>query len=61
MEEIFQRQQRERGKLRDEYQKQMLAVLTQMESDMDKTKDAEEKLEVTCFHCVVACQNHSTS
>ena len=46
MEEVFQRQQRERGKLRDEYQKQMMSVLTQMESDIDKTKDAEEKLEV---------------
>lgn len=46
VEETFQRHQRERSKLKDEYQKQMMSVLTQMENDIDKTKDAEEKVEV---------------
>jgi hypothetical protein len=50
VEEVFQRQQRERAKLREEYQKQMMSVLTQMESDIDKTKDAEDKLEVVERH-----------
>ncbi|XP_064602483.1 synaptonemal complex protein 3-like [Liolophura sinensis] len=44
LEDIWYGQQQERNKLNDEYQKQATSVFQQWESDLEKTKDQEEKL-----------------
>ncbi|GFO00115.1 synaptonemal complex protein 3 [Plakobranchus ocellatus] len=44
VEEIWRNQQQARGKLQDEFSKQINAVYQQWESDMEKSREQEEKL-----------------
>ena len=41
------------AKLNGEYDKQITAVFTQWESDLQKTKEAEEKLQVKLFSLTI--------
>ncbi|XP_065188335.1 synaptonemal complex protein 3-like [Sycon ciliatum] len=45
VEEIWKIHQEERGKLQDQYIKQLNTLVTQWEGDMQKTKESDEKLQ----------------